>query len=170
MTRDNLYWLSHDQVALFKTFRGTASRCKQTINHAVPIIKQFSSLLYDILLHCKNRSRIHQKIWLSLPIPKYPQYWILVLTLVPQKERERKEAGNAAAEFMEGEREEQFEASNRPSIRRHQKKDHLRSRGSHARIHLPKIYYYACLEASRSFLQGLGQVTWSHGPKAKDKA
>ncbi|KAF1862237.1 hypothetical protein Lal_00026761 [Lupinus albus] len=34
MTRDNLYWLSHDQVALFKTFRGTASRCKQTINHA----------------------------------------------------------------------------------------------------------------------------------------
>ncbi|KAF1858577.1 hypothetical protein Lal_00014332 [Lupinus albus] len=33
MTRDNLYWLSHDQVALFKTFRGTASRCKQTINH-----------------------------------------------------------------------------------------------------------------------------------------
>ncbi|KAF1862018.1 hypothetical protein Lal_00026535 [Lupinus albus] len=40
MTRDNLYWLSHDQVALFKTFRGTASRCKQTINHAVPRIKQ----------------------------------------------------------------------------------------------------------------------------------
>ncbi|KAF1864684.1 hypothetical protein Lal_00032002 [Lupinus albus] len=51
MTRDNLYWLSHDQVALFKTFRGTASRCKQTINHAVPRIKQSSSLLYDILLH-----------------------------------------------------------------------------------------------------------------------
>ncbi|KAF1889822.1 hypothetical protein Lal_00025151 [Lupinus albus] len=44
MTRDNLYWLSHDQVALFKTFRGTASRCKQTINHAVPRIKQPSSL------------------------------------------------------------------------------------------------------------------------------
>ncbi|KAF1888738.1 hypothetical protein Lal_00036780 [Lupinus albus] len=56
MTRDNLYWLSHDQVALFKTFRGTASRCKQTNNHAVPRIKQFSSLLYDILLQCKNRS------------------------------------------------------------------------------------------------------------------
>ncbi|KAF1879948.1 hypothetical protein Lal_00022856 [Lupinus albus] len=51
MTRDNLYWLSHDQVALFKTFRGTASRCKQTINHAVPRIKQPRSLLYDILLH-----------------------------------------------------------------------------------------------------------------------
>ncbi|KAF1889703.1 hypothetical protein Lal_00025397 [Lupinus albus] len=61
MTRDNLYWLSHDQVALFKTFRGTASRCKQTINHAVPRIKQPRSLLYDILLHCKNRSRIHPK-------------------------------------------------------------------------------------------------------------
>ncbi|KAF1863781.1 hypothetical protein Lal_00030886 [Lupinus albus] len=56
MTRDNLYWLSHDQVALFKTFRGTASRCKQTINHAVPRIKQPSSLLYDFLLHCKNLS------------------------------------------------------------------------------------------------------------------
>ncbi|KAF1878130.1 hypothetical protein Lal_00049298 [Lupinus albus] len=51
MTRDNVYWLSHDQVALFKTFRGTASRCKKTINHAVPRIKQPSSLLYDILLH-----------------------------------------------------------------------------------------------------------------------
>ncbi|KAF1863732.1 hypothetical protein Lal_00030822 [Lupinus albus] len=69
MTRDNLYWLSHDQVALFKTFRGTASRCKQTINHAVPRIKQPSSLLYDFLLHCKNRSRIHPKIWLPVPIP-----------------------------------------------------------------------------------------------------
>ncbi|KAF1878980.1 hypothetical protein Lal_00047652, partial [Lupinus albus] len=77
MTRDNLYWLSHDQVALFKTFRGTASRCKQTINHAVPRIKQPSSLLYDLydfLLH------------------------------LPRKERERKEAGIASAEFMEGER------------------------------------------------------------------
>ncbi|KAF1859486.1 hypothetical protein Lal_00010070, partial [Lupinus albus] len=74
MTRDNLYWLSHDQVALFKTFRGTASRCKQTINHAVPRIKQPSSLLYDFLLH------------------------------LPRKERERKEAGIASAEFMEGER------------------------------------------------------------------
>ncbi|KAF1893380.1 hypothetical protein Lal_00001849 [Lupinus albus] len=78
MTRDNLYWLSHDQVALFKKFRGTASMCKQTINHAVPRIKQFSSLLYDFLLHCKNRSRIHPKIWLPVPIPKYPQYWLLV--------------------------------------------------------------------------------------------
>ncbi|KAF1880943.1 hypothetical protein Lal_00022973 [Lupinus albus] len=104
MTRDNLYWLSHDQIALFKTFRGTASRCKQTINHAVPRIKQLSSLLYDILLHCKNRSRIHPKIWLLVPIPKYPQYWNPVPTLVPRKERERKEAGIASAEFMEGER------------------------------------------------------------------
>ncbi|KAF1864015.1 hypothetical protein Lal_00031168 [Lupinus albus] len=81
MTRDNLYWLSHDQVALFKTFRGTASRCKQTINHAVPRIKQPSSLLYDILLHCKNRSRIHQKIWLPVPIQKYPQYWNILFQL-----------------------------------------------------------------------------------------
>ncbi|KAF1892717.1 hypothetical protein Lal_00042607 [Lupinus albus] len=47
MTRDNLYWLSHDQVALFKTFRSTASRCKQTINHAVPKIKQ-PSFCYTI--------------------------------------------------------------------------------------------------------------------------
>ncbi|KAF1894338.1 hypothetical protein Lal_00027186 [Lupinus albus] len=62
MTRDNLYWLSHDQVALFKTFRGTASRCKQTINHAVSRIKQLSSLLYDILLPCKNSSQIHPKV------------------------------------------------------------------------------------------------------------
>ncbi|KAF1885592.1 hypothetical protein Lal_00039425 [Lupinus albus] len=61
MTRDNLYWLSHYQVALIKTFRGTASRCKQTINHAVPRIKQLNSLLFDILLHRKNRSRIHPK-------------------------------------------------------------------------------------------------------------
>ncbi|KAF1898424.1 hypothetical protein Lal_00042116 [Lupinus albus] len=90
MTRDNLYWLSHDQVALFKTFRGTASRCKQTINHAAPRIKQPSSLLYDILLHCKNRSRIHPKIWLPVPIQKYPQYWNSVPTLVPRKERERR--------------------------------------------------------------------------------
>ncbi|KAF1870236.1 hypothetical protein Lal_00003442 [Lupinus albus] len=65
-------------VALFKTFRGTASRCKQTINHAVPRIKQFSSLLYDILLHYKNRSRIQPKIWLPLAISKYPQYWLPV--------------------------------------------------------------------------------------------
>ncbi|KAF1882405.1 hypothetical protein Lal_00039053 [Lupinus albus] len=57
MTRDNLYWLSHDQVALFKTFRGTVSRCKQTINHAVPRIKQPSSLLYDILLHLPRKER-----------------------------------------------------------------------------------------------------------------
>ncbi|KAF1897768.1 hypothetical protein Lal_00032528 [Lupinus albus] len=90
MTRNNLYWLSHDQVTLFKTFRGTASRCKQTINHAVPRIKQSNSLLYDILLHYKNRSRIHQKIWLPVPIPKYPQYWNHVPTLVPRKERERR--------------------------------------------------------------------------------
>ncbi|KAF1898208.1 hypothetical protein Lal_00032974 [Lupinus albus] len=103
MTRDNLYWLSHDQVALFKTFRGTALRCKQTINHAVPRIKQSSSLLYDFLLH------------------------------LLRKERERKEVGIASAENMEGERKKL------PG-------------GSHAR-----------LEASRSFLQGLGQVTWSHG-------
>ncbi|KAF1870222.1 hypothetical protein Lal_00003428 [Lupinus albus] len=81
MTRDNIYWRSHDQVALFKTFRGTASRCKQTINHAVPRIKQLS-----------NRSRIHPKIWIHVP------------TLVPRKERERKEAGIASAEFMNGER------------------------------------------------------------------
>ncbi|KAF1877358.1 hypothetical protein Lal_00038274 [Lupinus albus] len=90
MTRDNLYWLSHDQVALFKKFHGTASRCKQTINHVVPRIKQLSTLLYDFLLHCKNCSRIHPKIWLSVPIPKYPQYWMYVPILVPQKERERR--------------------------------------------------------------------------------
>ncbi|KAF1860449.1 hypothetical protein Lal_00037794 [Lupinus albus] len=126
MARNNTYWLSHDQVALIKTFHGTASRCKQTINHAVPRIKQLSSLLYDFLLHCKNHSRIHPKIWLPVPIPytqywlpmpilfqqlttsvnipNFPQYWIHVPTLVPQKERERKEAGIASAEFMEGER------------------------------------------------------------------
>ncbi|KAF1868713.1 hypothetical protein Lal_00036151 [Lupinus albus] len=74
MTRDDLYWLSHDQVALFKTFRGTASRCKQTINHAIPRIKQTNSMLYDFLLH------------------------------LPWKERERKEAEIASAENMEGER------------------------------------------------------------------
>ncbi|KAF1870462.1 hypothetical protein Lal_00003668 [Lupinus albus] len=85
MTRDNLYWLSHDQVALFKMFRGTTSRwCKQTINHAVPRIKQSSSLLYDFLLHCKNRSRIHQKIWLPVSIPKYRQYWLPVPILFQQ--------------------------------------------------------------------------------------
>jgi hypothetical protein len=33
--------LSHDQVALFKTFRGTAQKCaRQTINHAASRIKQ----------------------------------------------------------------------------------------------------------------------------------
>jgi len=33
--------LSHDQVALFKTFRGTAQNCaRQIINHAVSRIKQ----------------------------------------------------------------------------------------------------------------------------------
>ncbi|KAF1866371.1 hypothetical protein Lal_00024381 [Lupinus albus] len=47
MTRDNLYCLSHDQVALFKSFRGTASMCKQTINHAVPRIKQHNSLVTE---------------------------------------------------------------------------------------------------------------------------
>ncbi|KAF1867832.1 hypothetical protein Lal_00018373 [Lupinus albus] len=52
MTRDNLYWLSHDQIVLFKTFRGTASRCKQTINHAVPRIKQLS---------CSNSSATERK-------------------------------------------------------------------------------------------------------------
>ncbi|KAF1887325.1 hypothetical protein Lal_00040927 [Lupinus albus] len=102
MTRDNLYWLSHDQVALFKTFRGTASRCKQTINHAVPRIKQPSSLLYDILLHCKNRSRIHPKIWLPVPIQKYPQS-----NSSATERKGEKEAGNASAENIEGERKEQ---------------------------------------------------------------
>ncbi|KAF1896278.1 hypothetical protein Lal_00018559 [Lupinus albus] len=175
MTGDNLYWLSHDQVALFKTFCGTASRCKQTINHAVPRIKLPNSLLYDILLHCNNRSRIHPKIWLPLPILKYPQYWILVPTLVPRKERERKEAENASAEFMEGEREEQPEASNRPSIRRHQKKiiygleEVMHGSISQKFGSVMWEWLHARLEASRSFLQGLDQVTWSHGPKAKDK-
>ncbi|KAF1865552.1 hypothetical protein Lal_00004928 [Lupinus albus] len=55
------------------------------------------------LSHDQNRSRIHPKIWLPVPIPKYPQYWIPVPTLVPQKERKRKQAGIASAEFMEGE-------------------------------------------------------------------
>jgi len=33
--------LSHDQVALFKTFRGTAQHCaRQTINHVASRIKQ----------------------------------------------------------------------------------------------------------------------------------
>jgi len=33
--------LSHDQVVLFKTFRGTTQNCaRQTINHAVSRIKQ----------------------------------------------------------------------------------------------------------------------------------
>jgi len=33
--------LSHDQVALFKTFRGTVQNCaRQTINHVVSRIKQ----------------------------------------------------------------------------------------------------------------------------------
>ncbi|KAF1868459.1 hypothetical protein Lal_00008266 [Lupinus albus] len=66
------------RVALFKTFCGIASMCKQIINHAVPRIKQSNSLLYDFLLHCENRSRIHPKIWLPVPIPKYPQYWLPV--------------------------------------------------------------------------------------------
>ncbi|KAF1864436.1 hypothetical protein Lal_00021858 [Lupinus albus] len=75
MTRDNLYWLSRDQVALFKTFRGTASMFKQTINHAIPRIKQSISLLYDFVRIVLEYT---QKIWLSVPIPKYPQYWLPV--------------------------------------------------------------------------------------------
>ncbi|KAF1873432.1 hypothetical protein Lal_00027470 [Lupinus albus] len=103
MTRDNLYWLSHDQVALFKTFRGSASRCKQTINHAIPRIKQLSSLLYDILLHCKNRSRIYQKIWLSVSIPKYPQYWMDSRSNSSATERKREKVGrNCVGRFYGG--------------------------------------------------------------------
>jgi len=39
--------LSHDQVALFKTFRGTAQNCaRQTINHAASRIKQAQLQLF----------------------------------------------------------------------------------------------------------------------------
>jgi len=40
--------LSHDQVALFKTFRGTVQNCaRQTINHATSMIKQVQLQLCD---------------------------------------------------------------------------------------------------------------------------
>jgi len=40
--------LSHDQVALFKTFRGTAQNCaRQTINHAASKLKQAQLQLFD---------------------------------------------------------------------------------------------------------------------------
>jgi len=40
--------LSHDQVALFKTFRGTTQNCaRQTINHAASKIKQVQLQLFD---------------------------------------------------------------------------------------------------------------------------
>ncbi|KAF1873425.1 hypothetical protein Lal_00027463 [Lupinus albus] len=77
MTRDNLYWLSQDQVALFKTFRGTASSCKQTINHVVPRIKQ--------------------------PIPKYPQ----CVGRYIGGEREEKRGWKCIGRYIGGEREEQ---------------------------------------------------------------
>ncbi|KAF1886427.1 hypothetical protein Lal_00045659 [Lupinus albus] len=107
MTRDNLYWLSHDQVALFKTFRGTASRCKQTINHAVPRIKQPSSLLYDILLHCKNRSRIHPKYGYQCQSRNTHNIGISYSNSSATERKGEKEAGNASAENIEGERKEQ---------------------------------------------------------------
>ncbi|KAF1888354.1 hypothetical protein Lal_00036224 [Lupinus albus] len=107
MTRDNLYWLSHDQVALFKTFRGTASRCKQTINHAVPRIKQLSSLLYDILLHCKNRSRIHPKYGYQCQFRNTHNIGISYSNSSATERKGEKEAGNASAENIEGERKEQ---------------------------------------------------------------
>ncbi|KAF1893765.1 hypothetical protein Lal_00002290 [Lupinus albus] len=107
MTRDNLYWLSHDQVALFKTFRGTASRCKQTINHAVPRIKQPSSLLYDILLHCKNRSGIHPKYGYQCQFRNTHNIGISYSNSSATERKGEKEAGNASAENIEGERKEQ---------------------------------------------------------------
>ncbi|KAF1889395.1 hypothetical protein Lal_00024720 [Lupinus albus] len=107
MTRDNLYWLSHDQVALFKTFCGTASRCKQTINHAAPRIKQLSSLLYDILLHCKNRSRIHPKNMATSANSEIPTILESCSNSSATERKGEKEAGNASAENMEGERKEQ---------------------------------------------------------------
>ncbi|KAF1897701.1 hypothetical protein Lal_00032458 [Lupinus albus] len=107
MTRDNLYWLSHDQVALFKTFRGTASRCKQTINHAVPRIKQPRSLLYDILLHCKNRSRIHPKYGYQCQFRNTHNIGISYSNSSATERKGEKEAGNASAENIEGERKEQ---------------------------------------------------------------
>ncbi|KAF1893120.1 hypothetical protein Lal_00015551 [Lupinus albus] len=107
MTRDNLYWLSHDQVALFKTFRGTASRCKQTINHAAPRIKQPSSLLYDILLHCKNRSRIHPKNMATSANSEIPTILEFCSNSSAMERKGEKEAGNASAENMKGERKEQ---------------------------------------------------------------
>ena len=40
--------LSHDHVALFKTFRGTAQKCaRQTINHVASRIKQAQLQLFD---------------------------------------------------------------------------------------------------------------------------
>ncbi|KAF1879068.1 hypothetical protein Lal_00047740 [Lupinus albus] len=107
MTRDNLYWLSHDQVALFKTFRGTASRRKQTINHAVPRIKQPRSLLYDILLHCKNRSRIHPKYGYQCQFRNTHNIGISYSNSSATERKGEKEAGNASAENIEGERKEQ---------------------------------------------------------------
>ncbi|KAF1866479.1 hypothetical protein Lal_00017862 [Lupinus albus] len=107
MTRDNLYWLSHDQVALFKTFRGTASRCKQTINHAVPRIKQPRSLLYDILLHCKNRYRIHPKYGYQCQFRNTHNIGISYSNSSATERKGEKEAGNASAENIEGERKEQ---------------------------------------------------------------
>ncbi|KAF1862640.1 hypothetical protein Lal_00013401 [Lupinus albus] len=47
---------------------------------------------------------LFQQLTTSVSIPNFPQYWIHVPTLVPLKERERKEARIASAEFMEGER------------------------------------------------------------------
>ncbi|KAF1860168.1 hypothetical protein Lal_00033768 [Lupinus albus] len=104
MTRDNLYWLSHDQVALFKTFHGTALMCKQTINHTVPRIKQLNSLIvleytkkYGFQCQFRNTHNIgfpcefySNKLTTSVSILNFPQYWIPVPTLVPQKEREIK--------------------------------------------------------------------------------
>ncbi|KAF1872230.1 hypothetical protein Lal_00038016 [Lupinus albus] len=92
MTRDNLYWLSHDQIVLFKTFRGTARMCKQTINHAVLRIKQLSSLLYDFF------------------ICHYSEYPTILDSCSNSSATERKGekvVGNASAENMEGERKKQ---------------------------------------------------------------
>ncbi|KAF1884240.1 hypothetical protein Lal_00035310 [Lupinus albus] len=47
-------------------------------------------------------------------IPNFPQYSIPVPTLVPRKERERKEAGIASAKFMEGERKKLVQADYQP--------------------------------------------------------
>ncbi|KAF1884507.1 hypothetical protein Lal_00028385 [Lupinus albus] len=158
MTRDNLYWLSHDQVALFKTFRGTASRCKQTINHAVPRIKQPRSLLYDILLHCKNRSRIHPKYGYQCQFRNTHNIGISYSNSSATERKGEKEAGNASAENIEGERKEQVNSVRPPTDppSNGPEKLHLRRGGSWGADPPPQIpgraSHAATRACSRSFL------------------